>query len=89
MHELGQEHKEAPKINVWEWRRKDLKPPSNPGVEVLRGSHRDAFERRMDAQYARFYAAEVAHIRKWVERWDLGSAPSCRTLRSATKFLWK
>jgi len=25
----------------------------------------------MEAQYARFYAAEVEHIRKWVERWDL------------------
>jgi hypothetical protein len=71
MRELAQEHKEAPKINVWEWRRKDLKPPSNPGVEMLRGSHRDAFEHRMEAQYARFYAAEVEHIRKWVERWDL------------------
>src|SRR5882672_5251778 len=71
MRELVQEHKEAPKINVWEWRRKDLKPPSNPGVERLRGSHRDAFDHRMEAQYARFYAAEVEHIRKWVERWDL------------------
>ena len=38
---------------------------------MLRGSHRDAFARRMEAQYARFYAAEVEHIRKWVERWDL------------------
>jgi hypothetical protein len=25
----------------------------------------------MEAQYARFYAAEVEHIRKWVERWEL------------------
>src|SRR3981189_3790603 len=41
------------------------------GVEMFRGSRRDAFEHRMEAQYARFYAAEVEHIRKWVERWDL------------------
>jgi release factor family 10 len=71
MRELVEEHTEAPKINVGEWRRKDLKPPSNPGVEMLRGTHRDAFERRMEARYARFYAAEIEHIRKWVERWDL------------------
>jgi len=25
------------RFTVWEWRRKDLKPPSNPGVEMLRG----------------------------------------------------
>jgi len=42
MRELVLEHKEVPKINVWECRRKDLKPPSNPGAKMLRGSHRGA-----------------------------------------------
>jgi hypothetical protein len=50
---------------------KNLKPPSQPGVEVLRGSHRDAFERRLEAQYTLFYAAESAHVRVWAERQNL------------------
>src|SRR6266850_2869107 len=55
MRELVQEHKEAPKINVWEWRRKDLKPPSNPGVEMLRrrpgsGRHARRIAGRFDAR---------------------------------------
>ncbi len=35
---------------------------------MLRGSHRDVFERRKEAQYARFYSAESAHVRAWAER---------------------
>jgi Bacterial archaeo-eukaryotic release factor family 10 len=71
MAELVEEHRETPKIDTSEWKRKDLKPPSQPGIEMLRGSHRDAFERRMEAQYARFYSAESAHVRAWAERENL------------------
>lgn len=66
-----EEYRERPKIDTSEWKREDLKPPSQPGVEMLRGSHRDAFERRMEAQYARSYAAESAHIGVWAERENL------------------
>jgi hypothetical protein len=68
MAELTEEHREAPKIDTSEWKRKDLNPPSQPGVEMLRGSHRDAFQRRMEAQYERFYSAELTHVRAWAER---------------------
>jgi hypothetical protein len=48
-----------------------LMPPSQPGTEVIRGSHRDAFDRRMQAQYVRFYAKEAEHIRAWADRKNL------------------
>jgi hypothetical protein len=51
MGEMTEEHHENVKIDATEWRRMDLMPPSQPGVEVIRGSHRDAFDRRMEAQY--------------------------------------
>ncbi len=71
MGEITQQHKERTKVDPSEWRRKDLMPPSQPGVENIRGSHRDAFDRRMEAQYVRFYAAEAEHIREWADRMSL------------------
>jgi len=71
MGEMAEEHDETVKIDTAEWRRKDLMPPSQPGVEKIRGSHRDAFEHRVEAQYVRFYAREAEHIREWAERKSL------------------
>jgi hypothetical protein len=71
MGELTEEHGEHVKINTAEWRRMDLMPPSQPGTEVIRGSHRDAFDRRMEGQYVRFYAKEAEHIRAWADRKNL------------------
>jgi hypothetical protein len=67
MGEITEDHEARIDIDTFEWRRKDLKPPSEPGVEAIRGSHRDAFERRVEAQYVRFYSKEAEHIRAWVD----------------------
>jgi hypothetical protein len=71
MGHIAEEHGERLKIDTTEWRRKDLTPPSQPGVEMLRGSHRDSFERRLDAQRERFFSREGEHIRQWANRENL------------------
>ena len=73
MGEITKDHEARLNIDTSQWRRKDLKPPSQPGVEVLRGSHRDAFERRVEAQYASFYSKEAEHIRAWADAWKLNA----------------
>jgi hypothetical protein len=46
--------------NVSTWKKKDLGHVSQPGIRKTRGSQRDTFDHRMDAQYQRFYR-ELAH----------------------------
>jgi Bacterial archaeo-eukaryotic release factor family 10 len=46
--------------DVKDWRKKDLGHVSRPGIRKTRGSQRDTFEHRMDAQYQRFFR-ELAH----------------------------
>jgi hypothetical protein len=67
MGELTQEHEARLNIDTSDWRRKDLSPPSEPGVEAMRGSHRDAFERRVEAQYVSFYSKQAEQIRAWAD----------------------
>jgi hypothetical protein len=67
MGEITEDHEGRIDIDTSEWRRKDLKPPSEPGIEGIRGSHRDAFDRRVEAQYVRFYSKEAEQIRAWVD----------------------
>jgi len=67
MGELAEDHEARLNIDSTEWRRKDLMPPSQPGVEAIRGSHRDSFEQRVDAQYVRFFSKEAEHIRAWAD----------------------
>lgn len=62
MAELTEEHREVPKSDTSEWKRKDLEPPSQLGVEMLRGSHRDAFQRRMEAQYASDWKSSLTEM---------------------------
>jgi hypothetical protein len=67
MGELDEDHEARLIIDSTEWRRKDLMPPSQPGVEAIRRSHRDSFEQRVDAQYVRFFSKEAEHIRAWAD----------------------
>jgi release factor family 10 len=71
MGELAEDHEAGLNIDTTEWRRKDLMPSSQPGVEAIRGSHRDSFEHRVDAQYVRFFSKEAEHIRAWADRRSL------------------
>jgi len=48
-----------------------LMPPSQPGVEAIRGSHRDSIEHRVEAQYVRFFSKEAECIRAWADRRSL------------------
>lgn len=66
--ELHEDHEEALQFDPSQWRRKDLMPPAQPGVEQVRGSQRDAFEHRIEAQYVRFLAQEAGHLQQWVQR---------------------
>jgi hypothetical protein len=40
-------------LNVKSWKRKDIGHLAHPGIKTTRGSQRDTFEHRVDAQYAR------------------------------------
>jgi len=56
------------RLDTSQWRRKDQMPPSHPGIQKTRGSQRDVFEQRVEAQYARFYRETAEHLRQWAER---------------------
>lgn len=46
-------------IDISHWRKKDMGKVSHPGIKKTRGSDRDAFERRVEAQYQRL-CGEIA-----------------------------
>jgi len=48
MSELGEQNY---RINVSQWKRKDLGHVAHPGIKATRGSQPDAFQDRIDAQY--------------------------------------
>jgi len=66
--EIVEQKHEAFQVDTSQWKRKDQMPPSHPGVQKTRGSQRDVFEQRIEAQYARFYREAAEHIRRWAER---------------------
>jgi hypothetical protein len=55
-------------LDISRWLQKDLMPPSHPGIQKTRGSQRDVFEQRIEAQYARLYREAAERIRQWSER---------------------
>lgn len=66
--EVDEQRHEAFHLDTSAWKRKDLMPPSHPGSQKTRGSQRDVFEQRVEAQYARFYRDVAARLRQWAER---------------------
>lgn len=66
--EVAEEEHETFYSDTSQWRRKDQMPPSHPGVHKTRGSQRDVFEQRIEAQYARFYREVAERVRQWAER---------------------
>jgi len=59
------------RVDTSKWRSKDLMPPGHPGMQKMRGSQRDVFEQRIEAQYAKFYREAAERIRRWAERESL------------------
>ena len=55
-------------LDMAAWRQKHLMPPSHPGVYKTRGSQRDVFQQRVEAQYDRFFREAAERIRQWSER---------------------
>jgi peptide subunit release factor 1 (eRF1) len=43
-------------------------PPAHPGNQKTRGSQRDVFEQRIEAQYAKFFRDAANRIRDWADR---------------------
>ena len=68
MGETEEQAAAAFKVDTTQWRRKDLLPPAHPGNQKTRGSQRDVFEQRVEAQYAKFYRDAAERIRQWAER---------------------
>lgn len=56
------------RVDTSQWKRKDQMPPSHPGIQKTRGSQRDVFEQRIEAQYARFYREAAERTRQWAGR---------------------
>ena len=54
-----------------QWKKKEHAHMARRGTRLPHGAQRDAFQRRMDAQYRRFYRALAAHIQALCERENL------------------
>jgi hypothetical protein len=66
--EMEEQAAEKFKLELGEWRKKHLMPPSHPGAYKTRGSQRDVFEQRVEAQYDRFFRDAAERIWQWSER---------------------
>jgi hypothetical protein len=55
------------RIDISQWRKKDLGKVAQPGIRKTRGSQHDDFDRRMDAQYARLCSETAEQIGKLCE----------------------
>lgn len=49
-------------LNVARWKRKDIGHLAHPGIKTTRGSQRDTFEHRVDAQYVRLCRQAAKHL---------------------------
>ncbi len=66
--EVVEQEQERFVLDISQWRRKDLLPPSHTGNQKTRGSQRDVFEQRIEAQFAHFYRDAAARIEAWARR---------------------
>jgi hypothetical protein len=66
--EIVEERQHAFSIDTSTWRKKDLVGPSHPHAGKTKGSQRDAFQDRVEAQYNRFRRELADHIRHWADK---------------------
>lgn len=52
-------------IDISEWRKHHLVPPAHPGIQKTRGSQRDVFEQRVEAQFEKFYKEIADRTQRW------------------------
>jgi len=60
-------------IDISQWKKKDLGHVTQPGIKKTRGSQRDVFNNRMDAQYARLCKTLAGQAKKLYEKEDLAA----------------
>ena len=60
-------------IDISQWKKKDLGHVTRPGIKKTRGSQRDVFNNRMDAQYARLCKTLAGQVKKLYEKEDLAA----------------
>jgi hypothetical protein len=52
------------RLNPSQWKKKTIGHIAHPGVRMTRGSQRDAYRRRIEAHYGRFWKAAVHEARR-------------------------
>jgi peptide subunit release factor 1 (eRF1) len=66
--EIDEEQEESFSLDTSGWRRKDLVGPSHPRVGKAKGSQRDPFADRLEAQYRRFHKDIAKRVRRWADK---------------------
>jgi Bacterial archaeo-eukaryotic release factor family 10 len=61
--ELTELGKKSFKIDFSQWKREDIGHLAHPGIKTTRGTQRDTFEHRVDAQYARLCRQTAEHVK--------------------------
>lgn len=64
---VEEQKKAAFKIDISQWRKKHMLPPSNPRMHKTRGAQRDTFNQRVEAHYEKLYRDAAERIRAWAE----------------------
>ncbi len=68
---LGEAEEQAEErfdVDISEWREKSLVAPARPGVQRTRGSQRDVFQQRLEAQFDRLYREVTNRIGRWIAK---------------------
>ncbi len=52
-------------LDLSDWRKHHLVPPAHPGIQKTRGSQRDVFQQRVEAQFDKFYKEVADRIQRW------------------------
>ena len=73
MGEIAEVGKKKFGINISQWKKKDQGHVTLPGTKKTRGSQRDVFTHRMDAQYARLCKALAQQAAKIYEKEDVAA----------------
>ena len=60
-------------LNARQWKKKTIGHIAHPAVRMTRGAARDAFRRRVDAHYDRFWKSAVHEARRIAEQEELAT----------------
>lgn len=69
--EMATLKEETFRIDISQWKKKDLGHVARPGIKMTRGSQRDIFTHRVDAQYSRLWRETATRTRQICEQEDL------------------